>query len=99
MAINRIYYGVFYALLALALLNNFKTSKHMQLIGWFNKNFIYTGIFPNHFGKIVKKTYDMRANSDYDIVETVPDADFETQFAEMKRFIATIKAYIEEQQG
>ncbi len=39
-AINRIYYGMFYILLALALKNRFKTSKHNQLIGWFNKEFV-----------------------------------------------------------
>ena len=39
-AVNRIYYGMFYMLTALALKHKFKTSKHQQLIGWFNKNFI-----------------------------------------------------------
>jgi len=97
MAVNRIYYGIFYALLALALLHNFKTSKHLQLIGWFNKNFVYAGIFPNYYGKIVKKAYDSRANSDYDIAETLPDTDFETQFSDMKTFISAVKAYLEEQ--
>jgi uncharacterized protein (UPF0332 family) len=35
-AVNRIYYGMYYALTALALKNRFETSKHGQLIGWFN---------------------------------------------------------------
>jgi len=33
LSINRIYYGMFYMLLALALKEGFKTSKHKQLIG------------------------------------------------------------------
>ena len=40
MAVNRIYYGMFYILSALALKYRFKTSKHQGLIGWFNKNFL-----------------------------------------------------------
>ena len=40
LAVNRIYYGMFYILTALALKNKFETSKHLQLIGWFNKNFV-----------------------------------------------------------
>lgn len=32
-AVNRIYYGMFYSLLALGLANKFETSKHSQLIG------------------------------------------------------------------
>lgn len=39
-SVNRIYYGMYYALTALALKNSFETSKHGQLIGWFNKEFI-----------------------------------------------------------
>lgn len=43
-AVNRIYYGMFYSLLALALQFNFETSKHQQLIGWFNREFIRSGL-------------------------------------------------------
>lgn len=35
-AVNRIYYSVFYILSALALKYNYETSKHTQLLGWFN---------------------------------------------------------------
>lgn len=40
--VNRVYYGMFYALTALALKHQFETSKHSQFIGWFNKKFVYT---------------------------------------------------------
>ena len=43
-AVNRIYYGMFYCLLALGLKQQYESSKHSQLIGWFNKNFIHTGL-------------------------------------------------------
>ena len=43
LATNRIYYGMFYLLSALSLKYNFSTSKHQQLIGWFNKEFIASG--------------------------------------------------------
>jgi len=53
-AINRIYYAVFYCVMALALKSGFKTSKHLQLIGWFNKTFIRTGLIDQDFGRILK---------------------------------------------
>lgn len=53
-ALNRMYYGMFYLLLALSLKYDFKTSKHNQLIGWFNKTFIKTGIISGKYGKIIK---------------------------------------------
>lgn len=42
LAVNRIYYGMFYAVTALAMKHRFETSKHFQLIGWFNKEFVST---------------------------------------------------------
>ena len=50
-AVNRIYYGMFYMLLALALKHDFKTSKHQQLIGWFNRDFIKQGKLMCHLVK------------------------------------------------
>ena len=48
-AVNRIYYGMFYSLLALGLTYQFETSKHQQLLGWFNKNFIHSGLIDTRF--------------------------------------------------
>jgi uncharacterized protein (UPF0332 family) len=63
--VNRIYYGMFYMLLALALKYNFKTSKHQQLIGWFNRNFIKTGEIELKYGKIINDAFENRSDSDY----------------------------------
>ena len=65
-AINRIYYGIFYSLLALGLAYEFETSKHAQLIGWFNKNFIHTNLIDAKYGKIINKAYNRRTKGDYD---------------------------------
>jgi len=43
-AVNRIYYSMFYALSALAVAEGFSSGKHGQLIRWFNKKFVKTGI-------------------------------------------------------
>ncbi len=39
-AVNRIYYANYYIVSALALKHDFSTSKHGQLMGWFNRTFI-----------------------------------------------------------
>ena len=51
-AVNRIYYGMFYCLLALGNKFSFETSKHSQLIGWFNKNFIKEKKIDQKYGKM-----------------------------------------------
>lgn len=96
MATNRVYYGMFYAMLALGVLKQFETSKHIQLIGWFNKNFIHSGLLPSHFGRMVKKAFEARTGSDYEINEVPNKATLEIMFADMKTFISTIKVWIEE---
>jgi len=97
MAANRIYYGMFYAMLALGLLRQFETSKHQQIIGWFNKNFLHTGIFPKHFGRMVKDAFEIRVDSDYKPTRAPTAPDLEAHLADMKLFISTIKAWVEAQ--
>ncbi len=93
-AVNRIYYGMFYSLLALGLANQFETSKHVQLIGWFNKNFIREGLIDSKYGKIINKAFNRRTTGDYDTyIEFEKDIVFE-MFNEMQDFISEIKSYL-----
>lgn len=94
-AVNRIYYGMFYSLLALGIAYEFNTSKHTQLIGWFNKNFINAGLLDKDYGKIINKAYNRRTKSDYDTyIKFDAEIIFE-MFEEMKEFISMIKHHLE----
>lgn len=64
---SRLYYGLFYSVMALAQSKNFITSKHSGLLSWFNREFIKTAIFPIEMGKLYKTAYDNRQKSDYTI--------------------------------
>lgn len=93
-AINRIYYGMFYALLALGLQNGYETSKHQQLLGWFNKEFVNTNKVSKELGKIVKKAFDRRMNADYELLPMPQEDEMQSLLAEMQVFITSIKDYI-----
>lgn len=95
-SINRIYYSVFYSLLALAIQFGFKTSKHPQLHGWFNKNFIATGKIEREFGRILRDTYEYRLSADYDVFVKYPEEDMELLLSEMKAFIIRIEEFLKE---
>lgn len=93
-AVNRIYYGMFYSLLALALKDEYESSKHSQLIGWFNKSFIHSGKIDIKYGKMIYKAFTLRNESDYE-----PFTNFENQevmelFDSMKEFINTLSDYL-----
>jgi len=67
---NRVYYAIFYAVLALGYFENFVSSKHKQLMGWFNKMFIYDkNIFPHKMLEIYRNSFSNRQESDYNISE------------------------------
>lgn len=93
-AVNRIYYGMFYSLLALGLANQFDTSKHAQLIGWFNKCFIHKGIIDSKYGKIINKAFNRRTKGDYDSYIEFEKEIIVEMFEEMKDFISTIKLHL-----
>lgn len=93
-AINRIYYGMFYSLLALGLKFEFETSKHQQLIGWFNKNFINEGLIDTKYGKIINKALNRRTKGDYDSYVAFEKEIVEEMFEEMKDFINEIEEFI-----
>jgi uncharacterized protein (UPF0332 family) len=93
-AVNRIYYGMFYILNALALKHKFNTSKHHQLIGWFNKTFIKDRKIAPKYGDIIRRAFSSRTDSDYGISVKFEKSEVEKLYEEMKDFISTIEKYI-----
>jgi len=89
-AVNRFYYSMFYLLLALGLKYEFATSKHQQLIGWFNKNFILTGKINRKYGKMLRKEYQYRIKGDYEPIVNFDEETVKGMFADMKEFISTL---------
>ena len=91
---HRIYYGMFYMLLALALKHDFKTSKHQQLLGWFNRNFINARKIDMVFGKIVNDAFENRSDSDYGVFIEFSKKDVATMLEDMKLFIDELEKHI-----
>ncbi|MFA7659039.1 MAG: HEPN domain-containing protein [Candidatus Gastranaerophilaceae bacterium] len=92
---NRNYYAVFYIVLALAYLDGFTTGKHHQLMGWFNKEYIYkTKLFDTKLNTIYRTLLANREKFDYD-VSSVPEKDkVEKDFENAKFFVETVKQYL-----
>lgn len=93
-AINRIYYGMYYAVTALALKHKFETSKHAQLIGWFNKEFIANNAVDKKYGKILRNAFQNRTKSDYDAFIEFALPEVETMLEEMKLFVHEIELFL-----
>ena len=65
--INRTYYSMFYAVLALFIKTdtNVKTSKHSGVISIFDKEFVHTGKLAPYYSKILHKAFKARQEGDY----------------------------------
>jgi uncharacterized protein (UPF0332 family) len=96
-ALNRIYYAIFYSVMALGYKYNFTTSKHARLLGWFNKKFIHEDkIFPNEMYQIYKQAYDNRQESDYDLLEidNIDQEEARLSLSKAKIFFENVKGHM-----
>lgn len=92
---NRIYYAIFYSVLALGYLEGFVTGKHRELEGWFNKTFIYEReVFDSSLYRLYKRIHDNRLKYDYDIIEIPTKEEAEKDLEEARAFINVISEYI-----
>jgi len=94
-AMNRIYYSMFYSVQTLLLLHEVSFSKHSQVKGYFNREFIKTGIFPKQSGKLYNKIFEYRQKFDY-VDLTIPEKEMISEYIESaKKFVGEIETYLE----
>ncbi|MCX6251798.1 MAG: HEPN domain-containing protein [Bacteroidetes bacterium] len=93
-AMNRIYYSMFYMVQALSLKFQFESSKHSQLLGWFNKTFIHSGEIDVRFSKIITKGYNLRTKGDYATIYTLDKQEILEMYNEMNEFIEEIERFL-----
>lgn len=94
-AMNRIYYAMFYAVSALALLHGFSTASHAQLRGYFNRKFIKTGIISVEFGKLYGDAFDNRTKGDYDDLVTFEREQVDDMLKNAEKFIDAVSKLVQ----
>ena len=99
-ALNRNYYAVFYAVLALGYKYDFVTSKHSKLMGWFNKKFIHEeNIFGDKMFEIYSKAFERRQKSDYDITYKPTSKIIRELVVNSEYFINQVVKHLENKNG
>lgn len=63
--INRAYYSMFYAVLALMVSIDKDTSKHQGVLSLFDKYFIKQNVFPKEMSKLIHDAFESRQEGDY----------------------------------
>lgn len=84
-AMNRIYYSMFYTVQALLILNDVSFSKHGQVKGFFNKEYIKTNILQKDFGRLYNVVFEYRQKFDYvDLI--IPERDLIVDYVDKAEF-------------
>ncbi|NLF83616.1 MAG: HEPN domain-containing protein [Candidatus Gastranaerophilales bacterium] len=92
---NRIYYALFYSVLALGYSNGFVTGKHGQLLGWFNKVFIHEKkVFSSELFALYKEAFENRTKSDYQFTWKPKKDELLVDLEQASNFVQQIKDYI-----
>jgi len=94
--INRAYYSMFYAILALYINEglNLKTSKHSGVISIFDKEFVHSGKIDKNFSKILHRIFILRQEGDYKELVKISRDDAARSVADATEFLRAIKKII-----
>ncbi|MCM1211465.1 MAG: HEPN domain-containing protein [Blautia sp.] len=93
---NRAYYSLYYSLTAILCLEPIAFKRHKDTIGYFNKNYVHTGIFPAQIGRDISKAAKVRHASDYDDFYIASKEETEKQIQTAKTLLDLVDKFISE---
>ena len=94
---NRLYYAMFYAVLALLQDKQAGTSKHSGAISLFDREFIKTEIFDRKFSKALHRAFELRQKGDYLEQTEVTKLDIDEIRPEAVDFVERAESYLRTQ--
>ncbi|MBF0310674.1 MAG: HEPN domain-containing protein [Magnetococcales bacterium] len=95
-SVNRSYYAMFYAVLALLIAKGLGTSKHSGAIALFDREYVRNGIFARDLSKWLHTTFLERQKADYDDLSQVDGEQAETAVRHANTFVAQVRSHLQE---
>jgi uncharacterized protein (UPF0332 family) len=96
---NRIYYGMFYAVLALLIYEPYSSSKHSGVLSYFNKRFVKGGLFSESMGRSLNEAFELRQRGDYREYFEVTRDQVGPLLDKAAEFVASVRTYLHENVG
>jgi uncharacterized protein (UPF0332 family) len=97
--VNRAYYAMFYAALALLQKIGKVPSKHAGVISLFDTEFVVKGGFRKEFSKDLHKAFELRQVSDYRTLRPIEKDKAQETLDSATRFVEAVKSYLGESGG
>ena len=92
--VNRSYYAMFYAALALLQKISKVPSKHSGVISLFDKEFVMKDIFGKDLSKDFHKAFEIRQSVDYKIIKPITSDRAKEIWNKAADFVQEIKSYL-----
>lgn len=96
-AINRAYYAMFYALLALLATKQLGASKHSGAISLFDREFVKPGLLPKELSRSLRLAFNRRQAQDYAELVEVDRPTAEETVNSAKDFVDAIRTFLQSQ--
>ena len=93
-AVNRAYYAMFYAVLALLALRKQETSKHTGAISLFDREFVKPGVFSRDLSQWLHRAFRQRLAVDYAPLRTVSNEEAQQILNEARTFVAQVREHL-----
>lgn len=92
-AINRAYYAMFYAVLALLANRTIETSRHSGAIAQFDLLYVKPEVFRADLSRWLHKAFLHRQAADYGAEHTLTRAEIEALIAQAREFVGEVRGY------
>ena len=93
-SINRSYYASFYAARSILALERIDFKRHKDVIAYFNKNYVATGIFEKDIWRKLARLQQKREQSDYDDFFIASKEEAQKQYNNAENIIYAIIEYL-----
>jgi uncharacterized protein (UPF0332 family) len=93
--VNRCYYAMFYATLALLQDIGKAPTKHSGIISLFDTEYVMKGIFPQVLSKDLHKAFELRQSSDYKVRPAMSEELVKEEIYKASCFVEAVKSYFQ----
>ena len=93
-AVNRAYYAMFYAVLALLVVRKLGTSKHSAAISYFDLFYMKPALLPRELSAWLREAFAQRSEADYGEEFTITRGEVEKGIGRARQFVSTIRDYL-----
>lgn len=93
-ASSRAYYAAFHAISAVLLAHGATYTRHGQVLGAFNRDFVHPGHFPSTFTMLLTRLYENRQSGDYGLIAGVTETEARADVTDAQQIVEAVRRFL-----